>query len=182
MKAKEFCFDSLDKRIISIIQNKPGISHSQIAKLVERSQPTIGFRLKKLLKTGIFQVQPGINFKSAGLNVVWVNLKTSTPDSILDKVKKCPHMLNAFRLSGDYNIMVLLANTSLKKLYKIINNHFRTNPKVQKVSMAVVSEIASDFVQPINFNDESIENSIEKGYTEICEGCLSYVVSEVKNL
>ncbi|MFX1386092.1 MAG: AsnC family transcriptional regulator, partial [Promethearchaeota archaeon] len=38
--------DDIDKRIVQFIQNDPTSTHTQIAKKINRSQPTVGMRIK----------------------------------------------------------------------------------------------------------------------------------------
>ncbi|KKL59505.1 hypothetical protein LCGC14_2214690 [marine sediment metagenome] len=172
MKEKEYQMDHIDKQILSIIQDDPNISHTQIARQINRSQPTVGLRLKKMEQVGLFQIQPGVNFKNTDYIVVFVNLSATTPEMIIEMAKKCPYMLNAFRLSGIFNVMVLLANRDLKKLYNVINIHFRNNPNVQRVSMKVVLDIANDFILPMNLDDEFPLSSSENECIDNCEYCL----------
>ncbi|MFW9972710.1 MAG: Lrp/AsnC family transcriptional regulator, partial [Candidatus Odinarchaeota archaeon] len=56
--------DDIDKRIVTYIQNDPTITHTQIAKKVNRSQPTIGMRIKKLEESGVLKFQAGLNLKN----------------------------------------------------------------------------------------------------------------------
>lgn len=163
--------DNIDKRIITLLQENPNITHSQIARKLNRSQPTIGVRIKKLVKTGIFQFQPGINFKKVAIHLVEVNLKVKNSGDIMEMVKHCPFMVNAFRLSGDYNVKILLASSKINKLYSVVNQHFRNNKEVRKISMEIITDIAKDFVMPINFDSEVLDPSLEDGCGDSCEYC-----------
>ena len=127
--------DDIDRRIITLVQEDPSLTHTQIAEKINRSQPTVGMRIKKLEKEGILQFQPGINFRKVDLYLSTVELNTKQPNEILEMAKFCPFMLNAFRLSGSHNICILLASSKLDKLDNIVNYHFRSNPDVQSVSM-----------------------------------------------
>ncbi|KKK46376.1 hypothetical protein LCGC14_0576440 [marine sediment metagenome] len=176
MKEKEYQMDHIDRQILSIIQDDPNISHTRIARQINRSQPTVGLRLKKMKQVGLFQIQPGVNFKNTDYIVVFVNLATASPELIIEMARKCPFMLNAFRLSGIFNVMVLLANSNLKKLYRIINIHFRNNHNVQRVSMKIVSDIANDFILPMNLDDEFPLSSSENECIDNCEYCLKDVL------
>ncbi|GAI93136.1 unnamed protein product [marine sediment metagenome] len=98
-----------------------------------------------------------------------VEINTKRPNVILDMAKFCPFMLNAFRLSGDHNIMILLASSKLDKLDNIVNYHFRSNPDVQSVSMELVTEIAKDFILPIDFDSEEHSPTLEEGCGEKCK-------------
>jgi DNA-binding Lrp family transcriptional regulator len=161
--------DDIDRQIISLVQENPALTHTEIATRINRSQPTVGMRIKKLEKSGILQFQPGINFKKVDLHLATVELKTKNPEDILAMARHCPFMLNAFRLSGDHNICILLASSKLQKLDNIVNYHFRNNPEIQNTSMEVVIEIAKDFILPIDFDSEDHDPTIEEGCGKNCK-------------
>jgi len=131
MLSERLKLDDIDRQIISIVQEDPNITHTDIAERINRSQPTVGMRIKKLEKSGILVFQPGINFKKVNLFLATVEVKTKNPDEIMDMAKCCPFMLNAFRLSGEHNISILLASSKLDKLDNIINYHFRRKGEIQ---------------------------------------------------
>ena len=87
-------------------------------------------------------------------------------------------MLNAFRLSGDHNICIILASSKLDKLDNIVNYHFRNNPDVQGSSMEVVTEIAKDLILPIDFDSEEHNPTLEDGCGEKCK----YRIAKAKGL
>ena len=83
-------------------------------------------------------------------------------------------MLNAFKLSGEYNDFILLASSEIKQLYDVVNNHFRANSEVQKVSMDLITEFAKNFILPMVFDSEELIPSLESGYgANNCEYCIS---------
>ena len=127
--------DDIDRQIISIVQEDPNMTHTEIAHRVKRSQPTIGMRIKKLEKSGILQFQPGINFKKVELFLGLVEVKTTQPERLMEMAKYCPFMLNAFRVSGEHNINLMITSSKLEKLDAIVNYHFRNRPEVGNVSM-----------------------------------------------
>ena len=169
MLSERLKLDDIDRQIISIVQEDPNITHTDIAEKINRSQPTVGMRIKKLEKSGVLVFQPGINFKKVNLFLATVEVKTKDPDEIMDMAKCCPFMLNAFRLSGEHNISILLASSKLDKLDNIINYHFRRNPDVGSVSMEIVTDIAKDFILPIDFDSEDHNPTIEDGCGEKCK-------------
>ncbi len=169
MISKKLKLDDIDKRIITLVQESPNLTHTEIAKKISRSQPTVGMRIKKLKKEGILQFQPGINFRKVDLHLATVEVKSKNPEEILDMAKFCPFMLNAFKLSGEHNILILLASSKIEKLDNIINYHFRRNPDVSSVSMEIITEIAKDFILPIDFDSEDHDPNIEDGCGEKCK-------------
>jgi Lrp/AsnC family transcriptional regulator len=169
MISEKLKLDDVDRQIISLVQEDPSLTHTQIAEKINRSQPTVGMRIKKLEKEGILQFQPGINFKKVALNLATVEVNSTNPDEIMEMASCCPFMLNAFRLSGEHNICILLASSKLSKLDAIVNYHFRKNPEVSSVSMEIVTNIAKDFVLPIDFDSENHEPNEEEGCGEKCK-------------
>ena len=169
MLSERLKLDDIDRQIISIVQEDPNITHTDIAEKINRSQPTVGMRIKKLEKSGVLVFQPGINFKKVNLFLATVEVKTKDPDELMEMAKCCPFMLNAFRLSGEHNISILLASSKLDKLDNIINYHFRRNPDIGSVSMEIVTDIAKDFILPIDFDSENHNPTIEDGCGEKCK-------------
>ena len=170
--------DDIDRKIITLVQEDPNLTHTQIAAQINRSQPTVGMRIKKLEKEGILQFQPGINFRKVDLFLSVVELNTRHPNEILDMAKFCPFMLNAFRLSGSHNICILLASSKIDKLDNIVNYHFRSDPAVSSVSMNMITEIAKDFILPIDFESENHIPTLEEGCGSKCK----YQMAKLKGL
>jgi DNA-binding Lrp family transcriptional regulator len=88
MLSKKLDLDSIDQKIISLIQENPNLTHTQIAEKIDRSQPTVGMRIKKLEENGILKFQPGINFKNVQLTLATVELKTKDLDTIKFEILK----------------------------------------------------------------------------------------------
>lgn len=172
MISQKLKLDDIDRQIITLVQEDPNLTHTQIAERINRSQPTVGMRIKKLEKSGILQFQPGINFKKVELFLATVELNSSNPEEIMEMAACCPFMLNAFRLSGEHNICILLASSKLDKLDAIVNYHFRKNPEISSVSLEVVTDIAKDFILPIDFDSEHHEPNEEVGCGEKCKWLL----------
>jgi DNA-binding Lrp family transcriptional regulator len=174
--------DTTDFMIIKHILENPKISHRGIARLINKSQPAVGARIKKYEKLGILQFQPGINFKVANIFVALVSLKANNATYIWEMGKYCPFIINAFRLSGKYNLCVLLASTKIEKLYSIVNFHFRANTDVKKVSMNIISDFARDFILPIDLNIETLAPSLQDGCGENCDLCKNEKIMRYEEL
>jgi len=155
MESQVFKIDEIDKSIIELIQKEPTLTHTEIAKRVDRSQPTIGMRIRKLEKAGVLKFQAGINVKTMDLILARVEIQTLEPNETIELVKRCPYMLNAFRLSGTFNLSVLVIGSKLAHIDEMVNNHFRKNPNVSSVYMDIITDVTNDFVLPFDFNFES---------------------------
>ncbi|MFX1276197.1 MAG: Lrp/AsnC family transcriptional regulator [Promethearchaeota archaeon] len=169
MISNKLKLDEIDRQIISIVQEEPNMTHTEIAERINRSQPTVGHRIKKLEKSGILQFQPGINFRMVDLYLATVEINTKEPDRLMEMAQYCPFMVNAFRVSGDHNVCIMLTSSKINKLDAIINYHFRNKPEVQEVSMEIVTDIAKDLILPIDFDSEHHEPNEEHGCGEKCK-------------
>ncbi|TXT63023.1 MAG: putative HTH-type transcriptional regulator LrpA [Promethearchaeota archaeon] len=153
-------FDKIDKKIITLLQKDPALTHDEIAQLIQRSQPTVGIRLRKLLKTNMFGIQPGINFKAVDIHMARVRMDADCPERFFNVSKLCPYVLNCFLISGDYNLFMLLVSTDLKYIDSIVNDHYRIHEDIKKVEMDIVVDIANDLILPVKFKQQEEHNPI----------------------
>ncbi len=154
MLSEKMGIDDIDCMIMDLIQKEPTLTHAQIAVFVNRSQPTVGMRLSKLQKLGVLKFQAGITLKNDNLCFARVDIQTNNPSNSFEIVKNCPFMLNAFRLSGNMNLSIILAGVNYKDIDKVINYHFRNNPDILNVTMEAIVDVADDMVFPLNLNSE----------------------------
>jgi len=171
MESKVFKIDEVDRNIIEIIQKEPMLTHTEIAKKVNRSQPTIGMRIRKLEKAGVLKFQAGINMKTIDLLLARVEIQTLKPEETVKLVKNCPYMLNAFRLSGKSNLSILVVSNKLAHLDEIVNHHFRKDPNILEVYMDIITDVTNDFVLPFDFN---FENCGLTSNNQCCGKCCAY--------
>ena len=170
MESQVFDIDEIDKSIIEIIQKEPALTHTEIAKRVDRSQPTIGMRIRKLEKAGVLKFQAGINVKTMDLIFARIEIQTLEPNEIIKLVKKCPYMLNAFRLSGTFDMSVFVLGTKLSQIDEMVNKHFRKNPNVSNVYIDIITDVTNDFVLPFDFRFGNCGLNSNK---ECCKNCIN---------
>ena len=140
--------DDIDKKIVTFIQNDPSITYTKIAEKVNRSQPTIGMRIKKLEDQGIIKFQAGLDLKNC--NLAKVTFQTSDPIGVEETIKACPYLIHGYRVSGLKNFEIIIAYSNIKDLDKIVNYHFRNNNTIKNVDIAIISEIINEFVVPFD--------------------------------
>ncbi len=92
MLSEKMGIDDIDCQIMDLVQKKPNLTHAQIAEHVNRSQPTIGMRIKKLENLGVLKYQAGITLKNRDLCFARVDIQTNNPQESFEMVKKCPLM------------------------------------------------------------------------------------------
>ncbi|MHA1775175.1 MAG: hypothetical protein DRO88_04460 [Promethearchaeia archaeon] len=174
--------DDIDKAIINMLQKDPSITHSQIAKKLDRSQPAIGARIKKLNENGILATQIGVDFSNPDvnsvLNLVKVELTTSNPEDVFALSKVCPYIINALKTSGEYNVLMFMACSSLKRLDTILDRHFRNKEYVRKIQMDLITSYAHPFILPVDFMSENFENPDDPCKITTCPYCETLLSKE----
>ena len=147
--------DPIDRKIIELIQEDPMISHTKIAEIVDRSQPTVGLRVKKLEKSGLLQYQAGANLKKMNLMLAKVDIQCKFPRKIHEMVQTCPYMIHGFHVSGENNFTVIIAGETVRDVHERINYHFRGNPDIVTLSTGFITEVINDFILPIDMTQTS---------------------------
>jgi len=179
--SEEFNLDEIDKQIITLLQENPSITHSDIAKKIDRSQPAVGSRIHRLVDRGVISSKFGINFKnSPQINLVKVEIETKNTDEIYKMAKHCPFVINCMKLTGQNNIMVYLASSSMKKIDNVVDYHFRNRSHAINVKMDIITDFCKDFILPIDFRMDEFTPDPETGCGNNCPA-FSPVVSAEKN-
>lgn len=161
MKKKTFneilSIDDDDKKIIEMIEQNPDITHSDIAKEIEKSQPAVGARIIKLERKHLLTKQVGFNVKKVDIKVAIVFVSTKDVDIIVEKIKGCPFINHAFKISGEYNVLCFISASDLQTIERLIDLCFRRDPNVLNVKTNVLIESIHDFVVPIDFQIEHFD-------------------------
>ena len=161
MKKKSFeellGIDSADKIIIEMIEKNPDITHSAIAKEIEKSQPAVGARIIKLERKHLLMKQVGFNIKKVDLKVAIVYMSTKDVEEIVKKIENCPFINHAFKISGEFNLLCFIAASDLQTIEKLVDLCFRRDSNVINVKTNVLIESIHDFVVPIDFQIEDFD-------------------------
>ena len=154
MLSKNLSLDEIDKKIVQVVQKNPQITHTKIARFVKRSQPTVGMRIKRLKENGALTYKAGFDLNKVELYFAIVQIQTNEPDHVYEIANKCPQMIQAFKLCGINNLLIIIAADTMEDLEKIVNHHFRAKEYVQNISFQIITDFLKDFVIPLDFNQE----------------------------
>jgi DNA-binding Lrp family transcriptional regulator len=161
MKKKSFneilSIDDADKKIIEMIEKNPDITHSDIAKEIEKSQPAVGARIIKLERKHLLTKQVGFNVKEVDIKVAIVYISTKDVDSIVKKIEGCPFINHAFKISGEFNVLCFISASDLQTIEKLVDLCFRRDENVVNVKTNILIESIHDFVVPIDFQIENFD-------------------------
>ena len=161
MKKKTFDelldIDKDDKKIIEMIEADPSITHSSIAKEIEKSQPAVGARIIKLERKHLLTKQVGFDIKEVDIKTAIVFVSTKDVENIVDKISECPFINHAFKISGEYNLLCFIAAADLQTIEKLVDLCFRDDPNVINVKTNILIDSIHKFVVPIDFQIENFD-------------------------
>jgi len=161
MKRKSFNdilgIDDADKIIIEMIEKDPDITHSAIAKEIEKSQPAVGARIIKLERKHLLTKIVGFNIKKADIKVAIVSISTRDVEEIVRKIENCPFINHAFKVSGEFNMILFISASDLQTIEKLVDLCFRRDSDVINVKTNILIESIHDFVVPIDFQIENFD-------------------------
>jgi DNA-binding Lrp family transcriptional regulator len=147
--------DGDDRKILSLVQKNSNITQAEIATSINKIQPAVGARLLKLERKRLLSTQFGINLSTTRIPMALVRMYAKHSKQILNSIECCPNVLNAFTTLGRTNLTVILAGSSIEKLEDIVEQHFRSNPEIKHVEMAVVMEPINDTILPVDLTMET---------------------------
>jgi len=149
--------DDDDYKIIEMMEKNPDVTHSAIAREIEKSQPAVGARIIKLERKHLLTKQVGFNVKMVDLKVAIVFVATKDVETIVNKIKKCPFVNHAFKISGEFNLLCFVAASDLQTIEKLVDLCFRKDPNVINVKTNILIDSVHDFVIPIDFQIEKFD-------------------------
>lgn len=157
MARKGVKLDEKDRKIITLLHDNHEISQEEIAKTVHLSQPSVAIRIKKLKDRGIIDHIIGVNLNKVGVYIAMVFVRTTNTTKILNMFRECPFFLNGFVISGEKNLMLLMAGEDLASLESIIDERLRPDEEVQSADFNIVISSIKDFVMPIRMIERPLK-------------------------
>jgi len=149
--------DEDDYKIIEMLEKDADITHSKIAREIEKSQPAVGARIIKLERKHLLTKQVGFNLKKVDIKTAIVFVSTKDVEVVVNKIKKCPFVNHAFKISGEFNLLCFIAASDLQTIEKLVDLCFRKDPNVINVKTNIVIDSVHDFVIPIDFQIEKFD-------------------------
>ena len=149
--------DDADYKIIEMMEKDADVTHSKIAREIEKSQPAVGARIIKLERKHLLTKQVGFNIKKVDIKVAIVFVATKDVETIVSKITKCPFVNHAFKISGEFNLLCFVAASDLQTIEKLVDLCFRKDPNVINVKTNILIDSIHDFVIPIDFQIEKFD-------------------------
>jgi DNA-binding Lrp family transcriptional regulator len=172
---KEFLdLDKRDREILSLLEQYPEMSQSEMAEKLKISQPSISARIHKLKKKGALSHIVGMNLKKVDLYMAKVDVVANNTSSVLEIFKDCPYFLNGLIVSGRNNLCLFFVGEDISTLEAIVDGHLRGNPLVKSAELSIVITTMKDFVMPIKMNFD-YSNTPPCGNGCNCKDCSHHI-------
>ncbi len=137
--------DTVDKKILTILQEEGSISNADLAKKIFLSPSATLTRVKRLKETGIIsKVSAIVNEEVLGLETITMLFISLSPhnreitEAFIEKVNDTPQILECYNISGEFDFLLKIISPSLKKYREFVIDTLLEFPGVGKVESQIV--------------------------------------------
>jgi Lrp/AsnC family leucine-responsive transcriptional regulator len=145
--------DSINKKILFLLQQDARMTYKQISCELKRSETTIRDRIKAMERADIIQGYTAlINKTLLGLNffsIIYVNPTSSIDiDEITERIKKVKNVMRVYQISGHYRLAIFLVAPSYKELKDILKRQLLPIG-LKDEEIITVLEADREFISPL---------------------------------
>jgi len=135
--------DAIDLKVLDLLQRDGRMSHSEIAKIVGLSAPSVGERVKKLEGSGIIKRYVGLldpNKVSRPITAfIAVSLdKPIHAKAFLSRIQELEEVLECFHVTGEMDYLLKVRTRSTSALESLISGDLRPLDGVVRTRTSVV--------------------------------------------
>ena len=149
--------DSVDRRILHLLQTEPGINAAAIGERIGLSQSAVWRRMQGLREEGIIREQPvKIDREKIGLNtMVFAHVKLTSHGrsnlaAFAEAVRSYPQVLDCYVLLGNVDFLLRIVTEDIKAYEQFFFEKLSQLPGIQEVtSSMVLSDIKHSTALPI---------------------------------
>ncbi|MGH7146090.1 MAG: Lrp/AsnC family transcriptional regulator [Planctomycetota bacterium] len=141
--------DHIDIRIMDFLQKDGRVSHSEIAKALDLSSPTVGERIKKLENSGVIQRYTCIlSPRKLGFNITaFIGVSLEKPvygKAFVERILSCPEVLECFHMTGAHDYLLKVRTSTPEALEILIENVIRQIEGVADTNTSIVLSITKE--------------------------------------
>jgi Lrp/AsnC family transcriptional regulator len=149
--------DSVDRKILDLLQSQPGINAAAIGEKIGLSQSAVWRRMQGLREEGIIRDQPvKIDREKIGLNtMVFAQVKLTSHGrsnlaAFAEAVRSYPEVLDCYVLLGNVDFLLRIVTEDIKSYEQFFFEKLSQLPGIQEVNSSIaLSEIKHSTVLPI---------------------------------
>jgi Lrp/AsnC family leucine-responsive transcriptional regulator len=145
--------DSIDKRILELLQRDGRASSSAIALEVGLSQPSVHERMKKLSQRGVIKGYTALLEPEAlGLSVLaFISVRyTTKTDAVAQAVARMPEVLEAHHIAGDDCLLLKVRCRAPRDLERVIERIWDSGPVASTNTTIVLSSYKETCALPLD--------------------------------
>lgn len=144
-----FKLDKIDMTILSGLQKHPEATCTEIAKKVDKSQPTVGIRIKRLKEKGLLKKMYGIDFRNVNLVLAHVSIQTSDIYQLTKRINVNIGKLLVWSTSGKYNLNLLICGENVKYIGNMVNTLFKNEKCIKLIKFEIINDLLTEFILPL---------------------------------
>jgi Lrp/AsnC family transcriptional regulator len=149
--------DSVDRRILDLLQSQPGINAAAIGEKIGLSQSAVWRRMQSLREEGIIREQPvKIDREKIGLNtMVFAHVKLTSHGrsnlaAFAEAVRSYPQVLDCYVLLGNVDFLLRIVTEDIKSYEQFFFEKLSQLPGIQEINSSIaLSEIKHSTALPI---------------------------------
>ena len=150
--------DTTDRRILDLLQTRPGLNASNIGELIGLSQSACWRRMQRLRDEGVIVDQPVVlDPEKVGLNtMVFATVKLTSHGrsnlaAFAEAVRNYPEVLDCYCLLGTTDFLLRIVAEDIKAYEAFFFDKLSQLPGIQEVTSSIVlSDIKHTTVLPIS--------------------------------
>jgi Lrp/AsnC family leucine-responsive transcriptional regulator len=145
--------DSIDKRILELLQRDGRVPSSAIALEVGLSQPSVHERMKKLSQRGVIKGYTALLEPEAlGLNVLaFISVRyTTKTDAVAEAVARMPEVLEAHHIAGEDCLLLKVRCRAPRDLERVIERIWDSGPVASTNTTIVLSSYKETCALPLD--------------------------------
>lgn len=149
--------DQTDRRILGLLQTKPGIKATEIGERIGLSQSACWRRIQRLRDEGVIKDQPAIlDREKVGLStMVFAHVKLTTHGrsnltDFAEAVRQYPEVLDCYVVLGNVDFLLRIVTEDIKSYEQFFFEKLSQLPGIQEINSSIaLSEIKHTTVLPI---------------------------------
>lgn len=134
--SEKYEIDSLDRKILKILQTDAKTPFTEIAQRLVVSSGTIHQRVTKMENAGIIQGSKYcVNYSKLGFDVnvlLGIHLKNAKDcPMVIEQLKKLPEVVEAYYTTGNYALIIRVVNRTIGDYHKFLVEKLQTIKEIQ---------------------------------------------------
>jgi len=176
--------DSIDRKIISELEENGRATLKDLGDSVGFTSSGIKKRMERLVNNQVMKISALLNMETLNLHAALLLLELENGiamQNLLNQLKECPRVINAFATLGSYNLALLIIAEDSNTLESItLDCPLRSHPGIRRSEFFPISKLLMSPYLPVREHlvskkdsspCDSVCNNCNQFQSENCIGC-----------